>query len=83
MQNVFHINEKSPAEARLFSQEKETRKTLRFANSHARVAKRQFRAAYQNRKIRFVRPRSGDTNSAEPKRHLIIAYFNLWVQINL
>ena len=61
MQNVFHINEK------------ETRKTLRFANSHARVAKRQFRAAYQNRKIRFVRPRSGDTNSAKPKRHLINA----------
>ena len=56
MQNVFHINEK------------ETLKTRRFANSHARVAKRQFRAAYQNRKIRFVRPRSGDTNSAEPKK---------------
>ena len=38
-----------------------------------RVAQQQFRTAYQNRKIRFVRPRSGDTNSAEPKRHLINA----------
>ena len=71
-------NEKSPAEARLFSQEKETRKTLRFANSHARVAKRQFRAAYQNRKIRFVRPRSGDTNSAKPKKNILLSHISTY-----